>query len=75
MPRRRRHVERRVAVEEADGPQLEPARDDRHHGPVLEARHVVRAEDVPEHDIGVLERAIGRHHLVFGLRDVGRGLP
>ena len=42
MPWLRGHVEGGVAVEEADGPQLEAARDDRHDGPVLEARHVVR---------------------------------
>ena len=54
---RRRHVERRVAVEEPDRPQVEAAVDDRHHGPVLEAREVVRAEHVPEHDVLALERS------------------
>ena len=56
----RRHVERRVAVEEAD--RLEPERDgvDRHHRPLLRARDVVDAEHVPEHDVGVLDRAVLR---------------
>ena len=56
----RRHVERRVAVEEAD--RLEPERDgvDRHHRPLLRARDVVDPEHVPEHDVGVLDRTVLR---------------
>src|SRR5262245_18196232 len=56
----RGYVERWVAVEEAGG--LEPERDGvhRHHGPFLGARDVVDAEDVPEHDVGVLDRAVRR---------------
>ena len=65
-----RDVERGVAVEEADG--LEPEGDGvhRHHRPVLRARDVVDAEDVPEHDVGVLDRAILR-----GPGAAGRGPP
>src|SRR5947209_18598518 len=52
-----RQVEGGVAVEEAVGPELEPDRGDRHHRPVLGANHVVRGERVPEHPVGVLQRA------------------
>ena len=46
--RRARHVERRVAVEEADGLEHEADRGHRHHRPVLGAGDVVRAEGVPD---------------------------
>jgi hypothetical protein len=55
-----RYVEGRVAVEETVGPELESDAGDRHHRPVLRADHVVRGERVPEHQVGVLQRAVGR---------------
>src|SRR4051794_7011952 len=58
MAGRGRDVQRRIAVEEAR--RLEPKRDgvDRHDRPLLRARDVVDAEDVPEHHVGVLDRAV-----------------
>src|SRR5689334_10590957 len=57
---RGRHVEGGVAVEETVGPELEPDPGDRHHRPVLRAHHMVSGEGVPEHQVGVLQRAVGR---------------
>src|SRR5262245_41136412 len=50
--RRRRHVERRVTVEDAEG--LQPARHGirRHDGPVLGPSDVMDAEHVPEDHVG-----------------------
>ena len=58
VPRLRRHVERRVPVEETE--RLEPERDrvHRHDRPVLGPGDVMQAEDVPEHDIGVDQRLV-----------------
>src|SRR5207249_13950 len=55
-----RQVEGGIAVEETVGPELEPDRGDRHHRPVLRPDHVVRGERVPEHQVGVLQRAVRR---------------
>src|SRR6266536_988621 len=54
------HVERGIAVEEAD--RLEPERDrvDGHHRPVLWPGDVVDAEHVPQHHVGVLDRPVPR---------------
>lgn len=52
---RRRHVQGRVLVEEADRLELESGLLDGHYRPVLEARHVRGAEDVPEDDVGAVE--------------------
>src|SRR5882757_4118506 len=53
--RRRRYIERGVAVEEPDW--FEPERDlvDGHDRPLLGPGDVVDAEYVPEHDVGVLD--------------------
>src|SRR5260221_461460 len=50
---RRRHVERRVAIEEANGHEVEPDRLDGHDGPVLRPGDVRDSERVPEHDVDV----------------------
>src|SRR3712207_8504646 len=47
------------SVEEADRLELEGHDVDRHDRPVLGPRHVVDAEHVPEHEVGVHERAVG----------------
>ena len=57
---RRRHVERRVAIEEAERDELEARVLDGHHRPVLGTRDVRDAERVPEHDVGADERPVGR---------------
>ena len=57
---RGRHVQRRVGVEEAERPEGEADPLDRHHRPVLRPRDVVAAQRVPEHDVGVLDRPVGR---------------
>ena len=57
---RGRQVEGGIAVEETVGPELESDAGDRHHRPVLGAHHMVSGERVPEHQIGVLQRAVGR---------------
>src|SRR5215471_12409456 len=57
---RRRHVERRVAVEEANRLQREAGGGDLHHRPVLRGGDVVGAEAVPEDDVGVFQIAICR---------------
>src|SRR5271165_1534065 len=54
-----RQVESGIAIEEAVGPELEPDRGDRHHRPVLRTDHVVRGERVPQHEVCVLQRAVG----------------
>ena len=54
--RPRRHVQGRVAVEEAVGLKPEAGAGDRLHRPVLEARQVQQAECVPQHDIRILYR-------------------
>src|SRR5690349_7644362 len=56
---RGRHVEGGDAVEETVGPELEPGPGDRHHRPVLRAHDVMSGEGVPEHQVGVLQRAVG----------------
>jgi len=58
--RRGRYVEGGVAVEETVGPELEPDAGDRHHRPVFRAHDVVSGEGVPEHQVGVFQRAVGR---------------
>src|SRR6266487_1134652 len=55
-----RQVEGGIAVEETVGPELESDAGDRHHRPVLGAHHVVSGERVPEHQVGVLQPAVGR---------------
>ena len=75
-PRRaagRRHVERRVAVEEPDGFSMKPEPRDRHHRPVLGPQDVVMAERVPDHDVGVLDRAVGLRPTRAGRRRPGAG--
>ena len=57
---RGRHVQRRVPLEEAVRPEREADRGDRHHRPVLRPRDVRVGEDVPEHHVGVRDRAVGR---------------
>src|SRR5215213_2470510 len=54
----RGYVEGWVAVEEAR--RLEPEGEGvhRHDGPVLRARYVVDAEDVPKYDVGILDAAV-----------------
>src|ERR1700733_9224592 len=54
--RRRRHVERGIAVEEADGDQREPCVLHRHHGPILGPGQVRDSEGVPQHDVSVDDR-------------------
>ena len=54
-----RNVEGGVAVEEAPRLQRERDRVHRHDRPVLGPRDVVDAEDVPQHDVGVGDRAVG----------------
>ena len=48
-------VESGVAVEEADGSEVESGVFDGHHRPVLWAGDVVRSAGEPQHDVGVLE--------------------
>src|ERR1700749_341700 len=57
---RGRHVEGGVAVEETVGPELESDPGDRHYRPVLRGYHVVSGKRVPGHQVGVLQRAVGR---------------
>src|ERR1700691_5955076 len=57
---RGRHVERRVAVYEAEGDQREPGVLDRHDRPVLGPGDVRDAERMPQHDVGVDDRTILR---------------
>jgi hypothetical protein len=56
--RARCDIERRVVVEERSRLQHEASPVGRHDRPVLGPRNVVTAHGVPEHDIGVLDRAI-----------------
>ena len=56
--RRRRDVERRVAVEEPDGLEREAGLAPGHDRPVLRAHEVRHADRVPEHDVLVLQRAV-----------------
>src|SRR5205823_3217533 len=53
-----RHVQRRVAVEEARRQQLEARLVDRHHRPLLGAREVRDAERVPEDQVLALQRRV-----------------
>ena len=46
-------IERRVPIEEVERAQLEAVPHHRHHRPVLGAHHVVHADGVPEHDVGL----------------------
>ena len=66
----RRQVDHGVLVEEARGREREAADDAGLNRMVFGARHVVHPEAVPEHDIGVLERAVlgdpGRQAVVAG---------
>ena len=55
---RRRDVQRRILVEEAERLEPEGDRVCRHDRPVLGPGDVVDAEDVPQHDIGVSQRRI-----------------
>src|SRR5579864_6894058 len=55
---RGRHVERGVAVEEAERDQGEAGVLDGHDGPVLWPRDVGDAERVPQHDVGVDDRPV-----------------
>src|SRR5579872_330935 len=60
---RRRHVERGVAVEEAERDQREAGVLDGHDGPVLGPRDVRDPERVPQHDVGVDDRTVLRRPL------------
>src|SRR5262245_61454502 len=55
-----RDIKGRAAVEEAIGPELEAQAGYGHHGPVFEARDMVFAHHIPDHHVGVLNRAICR---------------
>src|SRR5262245_4713926 len=57
--RRRRHIQSRVAVEEAVRNKTETQANYRHHRPVLCARDVVASECVPDDDIRRLDRSVG----------------
>jgi hypothetical protein len=57
--RARCDIERRVVVEERSRLQHEPGPLGRHDRPVLRPGDVIAAQGVPEHDIGVLDRAVG----------------
>src|SRR5579883_2704436 len=58
MVSEQRHVERGVAVEEADRPQVEADVAAGHHWPILGAGHMVGHEAVPDHQVGVLQRPV-----------------
>src|ERR1700712_3413534 len=75
-----REVEGGVAVEEAEG--FEPERHGvgRHHRPILGPGDVMDAEDVPKHDVGILQRLVvldpGRDPgIVLALRRIGAARP
>ncbi len=53
-----RHIESRVALEEADRFEREADVGYRHDGPFFRARNVMYIHDIPEDDIGVLDRTI-----------------
>jgi len=55
-----REVESGVAVEETVGSELEADVGDRHYRPVFGADHVVGGEGVPEDQVGVFQRPVGR---------------
>ena len=57
--RRRRHVEGRVAVEEASRLEYEAAPVDRHYRPILDAWEMGRSEDMPEDNVGAVDIAVG----------------
>jgi hypothetical protein len=61
MPHGARDVEAGVAIEEADGLEHEADRGHWHHRPVLGPDDMVRAEGVPDDEIGVLERGVVLH--------------
>ncbi|KAJ8576107.1 hypothetical protein ON010_g3104 [Phytophthora cinnamomi] len=54
-----RHVQRRVAVEEAVRAEAEAGVVNGHDRPVLDAREVREAEGVPDHDVLVVYRSVG----------------
>src|ERR1700674_2093992 len=57
--RGRSHVQRRVLVEEPGRLEHEPGSFGWHDRPVLGPGDVVAAHGVPEHNVGVLDRAVG----------------
>src|SRR5271169_4629222 len=54
------HVERGVAVEEAEREQREAGGLDGHHRPVLGSRDMRHAEGMPQHDVGVDHGPVAR---------------
>ena len=55
----RRVVQSRVACEEPARDEPEADRVHRHHRPILRADHVIGAERVPEHHVGIDQRTVG----------------
>ncbi len=54
----RRNIEPRIAIEEANRLEAEADGRDRHDRPVLGPHHVMRPEGVPDHHVGIHDRAI-----------------
>jgi hypothetical protein len=48
-------IDRRVAIEEIEWPQLEAMPHNGHHGPIFPAHHVMHPDGVPQHDVGLLD--------------------
>ena len=49
-----------MAVEEIEQPQLEAVPHHGHDRPILGAYHVMHADGVPQHDVGLLDAAANR---------------
>src|SRR5690348_12061103 len=53
-----RHIKSWIALKEADWFEHEPDVGNRHDGPFLQTRNMMHVHDVPQDDIGVLDRAV-----------------
>src|SRR5262245_15482141 len=58
IPSLTRQVQRRIPIEKVKGSQFERVPEDGHDRPILGANHMVHADGVPEHDVGLVDRSV-----------------